>query len=1009
MGNRAAMCGRFPELRRPNVNRPASPKRAAVACVLLVALGAGAAPAAPGADDGLHLSPARFWWRDWAVAPWIPLVGDADGDGRADLIAVGEEIELERTSPLGKWARDPDNRTPFLKGLVAAACGRFRGGVAEEVLGLGRDGSLQLAREVKRGTSHFGRIDKVGQVPPAWVPKSASRALTADLNLDKRIDVLVPSAGGRLFVLLNQPEADGNPHFEPIRVEGAPEGMVEFELGRFVAGGPARLVWTDRQGDLNSAPIGLANHVAHIRDVVRLLKVEPDDHPAVGRFLGRESDDILIGHRLLPGGDPARSAEVSALPSAREAKDELWRRSGDLDGDGRDDLVRKRRRSDRDGGPVTFVHFSKRPGDAGSGFLDDDNDGLPNDWENGRVRPGGLDLKAMGCKPGRSDVIIEIERFDSVDERLLKDEAEVTVKYFASLPVANPDGSRGISMHLIHRPPTPHADFAEVVKTFDERYPPREHRGVVHTMFCGADGDPAFAEARIMGDNGKFVLHPVVHDVMSHEFGHELGLTHEAFQPHNSPIYMSVMNYTYIRGPAGRFDLAHYSAGPLCSLVLHERNLSERLPVPLKDVSFLALPPYQYRIERGRDDRTTLIDWNWNGIVGEEHVVADINYDWGTDAGPLHDLGETDAAPVLVTHGTPETGRLLLFYGRGGTLFVRQWLGADINTEGDRWSPEVAVENRGVVGDPSAADAAGGAWAAYRTADHIALRRVVPHADHPVIGPAFVVPESGGAEPTLAPFGKQLALFLWRSSDRPIGLRLINIAGERPAFEREVESDFASKAPPGAVEARTGERPALWVSVIEPTDPAHRGWTQVRRIEPDGRGRMRETRREWVNGKRARLEGADSFAVHASHRMTLLWRKEPGFDPHGRLYHFSGSETSDQQPWSAQYITMNASLKETGTGWFSRGYDGLVSQSAPGACWFRGDIAYAVRIHDDMPDRNNRLKIGFYGSGALPEPMSDYDDIGFIHKVGLSHSIPAVTPELEAATPNLPGPVHPIR
>ncbi len=35
--------------------------------------------------------------------------------------------------------------------------------------------------------------------------------------------------------------------------------------------------------------------------------------------------------------------------------------------------------------------------------------------------------------------------------------------------------------------------------------------------------------------------------------------------------------------------------------------------------------------------------------------------------------------------------------------------------------------------------------------------------------------------------------------------------------------------------------------------------------------------------------------------------------------------------------------------------------------------------------------------------MSDFNDVAFIHRVGLSHSIYAVTLQTEAATPDLPG------
>ena len=119
------------------------------------------------AEDDYVLSAPRHWWRNWAVPPWISLAGDADGDGRADLIAVepGGTIAVARTSPLGKWVDDPSRDNPFAGDLIAAAAARFTGGTADEVLGLSRDGSLHLASQVTRGTSKFTRRDRVGHVP----------------------------------------------------------------------------------------------------------------------------------------------------------------------------------------------------------------------------------------------------------------------------------------------------------------------------------------------------------------------------------------------------------------------------------------------------------------------------------------------------------------------------------------------------------------------------------------------------------------------------------------------------------------------------------------------------------------------------------------------------------------------------------------------------------------------------------------------------------------------------
>ncbi len=506
-----------------------------------------------------------------------------------------------------------------------------------------------------------------------------------------------------------------------------------------------------------------------------------------------------------------------------------------------DDLVRKRTLPASAGGPVVSIQFAARPGEAQQGFLDDDLDGLPDAWEQGAIRPGGLDLKALGCKRGRKDVIVEIERFDNVDVPLLETEVGVTVRYFASLPVANPDGSRGIALHPIYRPPTPHADVDNVLKQFDERYPSYAHRGVVHSAFFGVESEPGFANALLMGDRGKFRVDLHVHDVMTHEFGHELGLPHDAFQPHNCPIYNSVMSYTYIEGAGHRLDLAVYSEGALSSLVLNERHLSERLPFPLRKVQFLAMTPYQYQLKPSLDGHSTLIDWNWNGILGEENVVADINYDWGTDIGRQYDVGGADFAPVLVTHGTPKNGRLLLFLPKGGALHLREWLGSDVDKDGDRWSAETLVEPSGVAGDVTAAYQQGATWVAYRTGEKVVLRRIVVAGEHPAIGPAIVVPGAVG-EPTLAPFDGRLALLLWRSSRPPD--RALADRRRRPRSEVRARGGIELRQR-GACGCRGGAR---WrnASLVHRPDRADRSRT----IAPGPRSGVSCARRQAAGARR---------------------------------------------------------------------------------------------------------------------------------------------------------------
>ena len=117
------------------------------------------------------------------------------------------------------------------------------------------------------------------------------------------------------------------------------------------------------------------------------------------------------------------------------------------------------------------------------------------DWRDqaGGARPQGPRLQARA-----RDVIVEIERFDTVDVRLLETEVPVTVRYFASLPVANPDGTRGIAMHIVYRPPTRTPILTMSSNDSTKVIPRADHIGAVHSMFCGAEGDPGFVGRRVV-------------------------------------------------------------------------------------------------------------------------------------------------------------------------------------------------------------------------------------------------------------------------------------------------------------------------------------------------------------------------------------------------------------------------------------------------------------------------------------------------------------------------------
>ena len=161
---------------------------------------------------------------------------------------------------------------------------------------------------------------------------------------------------------------------------------------------------------------------------------------------------------------------------------------------------------------------------------------------------------------------------------------------------------------------------------------------------------------------------------------------------------------------------------------------------------------------------------------------------------------------------------------------------------------------------------------------------------------------------------------------------------------------------------------------MEDTDKDHLNVSQVVRLVPSDGG-FEVVERSWLEGR------------YASHRPTLLWRKEPGLLPNGRLYHLCGGTSNDQ------FVAINTPYPDVGGGWFVRRYLGpdFKSDSAVGACFFKGDIAYAIRRQEDSPGASKSLEVAFYASGAVPYLMGDFDDVGHIRDFGLEHSIPLVS------------------
>ncbi len=263
------------------------------------------------------------------------------------------------------------------------------------------------------------------------------------------------------------------------------------------------------------------------------------------------------------------------------------------------------------------IHFSSIPSSGNplswdKERVDSDGDGLFDDEERSGINVGRnagsfapsfeteVDLRRMGADPNRKDVFVEV---DSMAGHEMSPQAVSKVATaFADAPVSNPDGSRGISIHIDAGPDTlmdprtgatwgelsefdtlPHAQtygsdpdpfnqFQATKEAFFDECPPSgilcasarnlafRYAVTVHEI-GGIDGADGVADsAPGIGSINGFQCNEVRTEcnmsfadqaaLFMHEFGHNLGLDHggRGDETNHKPNHFSVMNYAYGAG-----------------------------------------------------------------------------------------------------------------------------------------------------------------------------------------------------------------------------------------------------------------------------------------------------------------------------------------------------------------------------------------------------------------------------------------------------------------------------
>lgn len=938
---------------------------------------------------GPTFAPPIPWAINFAPTGSLPIVGDVNGDGYADLIRISLEgdsfIDVAINGQGMKSLVPQRANSKWGKDCQAACAGDFDELPGIDLVGLSSGDTLRLAHGFKDGSF---------QDDAEWakLPEKLERPHLAYLRT--RGAVLAWSEKtGKAFLITKE----------------------KLVVPRWV---PQNLIWItadfafDRgaeAGGLGSEPLALICERAN-RELIRALEqpaslkpgspIDIHKRPAQPRWnlteLGSLPASITLSGELDITPLLARD-----MPSGYPACPEVWA-AGDMDRDGDQDLIQFRfgnephtafnvlmhRRisdgetdSDHDG--LTNEEEAKLGTDPNN--PDTDGDGLLDGWEVNGFR--GLDMKTMGCDPKRKDMICLISRFSNSPKAMVEATFKNIEGYYDSL---------GWALHPVFIDEVGEADQKNPWWVLRDKFLPAKWRGVVHWMqitpYGGGQADQLGDGGGCGGDNWK------LYATFIHEFGHQLGLSHEGFYPAAwCPTYPSMMNYAYSYSFEGDIKKIRYSDGALKDFVMKETDLDENLPLPYDKVKFLERAPYHYRLKANGD--TTLIDWNWNGIFGERHVRADINYSYSTTAGRRDEVGKTQCSPWTFTFGKDA----YVLYGQQGVKADGKtdpsllpdkpgWLYLRKLISPTKWAEPIKIVDEGVTGDPQAIAYKGEIVVAYPSTKGVTIRWLKTNGERITQNEVTVVDDTNSI-PSLGVYKDRLFLFEWAPVEGYVRYR--SLTGGHKFGEQ------AGIITSGAYPTITISKQAVSMAVDTIKDEVILGTNEEQSKEQPNRWAIRRykvrdgmlkpatatpnvygSEREWIQGEKAGPRG--------NSRCVVLFDEKGVTGMKGRILYFALATTTAKAPWACEYVAQSIGDKTVNSGWMTkRIYDEWTqSRSGSAATWFDGDILYAYRWADgSQGDRDNILHVGYNGTGIESAVMGDFDDIGYIRDFGMRHSI----------------------
>jgi len=230
-------------------------------------------------------------------------------------------------------------------------------------------------------------------------------------------------------------------------------------------------------------------------------------------------------------------------------------------------------------------------------------------------------------------------------------------------------------------------------------------------------------------------------------------------------------------------------------MAMKENDLNEVAPFPVAELAFLSNRPYYFKLKK-LTETTTAVDWNRNGIFGENHVRADVNDGYSAAYRDTIVLPRAAGAASLASRGKS----LAVVYPAFGqpidydkyelampSIAKPSALHAVVITDHKQSAPQTIVA-KDVTGDPSTLFVKNRLWLAYPSSRGYIVRSFTSRLNglEEVTVNQFGKP---GLVPTLVDSPSAPLILVWNSVAKTVSVTGVN--GDTPFQLGEIVSNHA--------------------------------------------------------------------------------------------------------------------------------------------------------------------------------------------------------------------------